>query len=172
MDFDNAVNDAMRMLAADERTLFVGQSVAYDGATMYHSLDGVPVEKRLEMPVIEDFQLGFCLGLSLRGKIPIAIYPRFDFLLLAMNQLVNHLDRFCEMGDFRPKVIVRTRVGPTKPLNAGPQHSNDYTSAFASMLRNVRVVKLERAEEVMPAYERALRSPESSLIVEANVETR
>src|SRR3990167_3770724 len=168
MGFDQAVNEAMLMLAADNRTLFVGQSVVYDGATMYHSINGVPADKRLEMPVIEDFQLGFCLGLSLRGRIPICIYPRFDFLLLAMNQLVLHLDRFCEMGDFQPKVIVRTRVGPTKPLNAGPQHCNDYTNAFALMLRNVSVVKLVRAEEVMPAYERALSAPESSLIIEAN----
>ena len=155
------------MLAADERTLFVGQSVAFDGATMYHSLKGVPMEKRLEFPVVEDMQLGFCIGLSLRGRIPVCIYPRFDFLLLAMNQLVLHLDRFCEMGDFRPKVIVRTRVGPKQPLNAGPQHSGDYTHALYLMLRNVRVMKLTEAADVMPAYHRALYASESTLLIEA-----
>ena len=165
MDFSQAVNQAMLMLAK-EGALFVGQSVAYDGATMYHSLAGVPMEQRLEMPVIEDFQLGFCLGLSLKGHIPISIYPRMDFLLLAMNQLVNHLDRFCEMGDFRPKVIVRTRVGPTKPLNAGPQHTNNYTEAFDLMLRNVDVVELNHADDVMPCYRDALASPYSTLVVE------
>ena len=66
-DFSTAVNAAMLMLAADERTLFVGQSVAFDGATMYHTLKGVPMDKRLEFPVVEDMQLGFCIGLSLRG---------------------------------------------------------------------------------------------------------
>ena len=156
----------MRELAQDDRTLFVGQSVAYDGATMYHSLDGVPQDRRLEMPVIEDFQLGFCIGLSLRGTIPICIYPRFDFLLLAANQLVNHLDRFCEMGDYRPKVIVRTRVGPKRPLNAGPQHTGDYTKAFAMMLRNVIVYELREAEQVAQCYRAALSSEFSSLIVE------
>lgn len=166
VDFDHAINEAMLMLAADERTLFVGQSVAYDGATMYYSLRGVPLDKRLEMPVIEDFQLGFCIGLSLNGHIPICIYPRMDFLLLAMNQLVNHLDRFCEMGDFRPKVIVRTRVGPTKPLNAGPQHTGNYTEALALMLRNVDVVELNHADDVMPCYRDALASPRSTLVVE------
>ena len=166
MGFDQAVNEAMLMLAADNRTLFVGQSVAYDGATMYHSLKGVPADKRLEMPVIEDFQLGFCLGLSLKGRIPVCIYPRMDFLLLAMNQLVNHLDRFCEMGDFRPKVIVRTRVGPTKPLNAGPQHSNNYTAAFRLMLRNVDVVELNHADDVMRCYAGVLASHRSTLVVE------
>ena len=166
MDFDQSVNAAMLALAADERTLFVGQSVAYDGSTMYHSLKGVPAEKRLEMPVIEDFQLGFCLGLSLRGKIPIAIYPRFDFLLLAMNQLVNHLDRFCEMGDFRPKVIVRVRVGPTKPLNAGPQHTGNYTEALDMMLRNIDVVELNHPHDVEQCYLDAVKSKRSTLVVE------
>jgi pyruvate/2-oxoglutarate/acetoin dehydrogenase E1 component len=166
VDFDSAVNAAMRMLAQDSRTLFVGQSVAYDGATMYYSLDGVPQDKRLEMPVIEDFQLGFCIGLSLMGRIPICIYPRFDFLLLAMNQLVLHLDRFCEMGDFRPKVIVRVRVGPQAPLNAGPQHTGNYTRAFAMMLRNVKVVEVNTAQDVERCYRAALARPQSTLVVE------
>ena len=166
VDFKTAVNRAMLMLAEDERTLFVGQSVAYDGATMYQTLEGVPDAKRLEMPVIEDFQLGFCLGMSLKGTIPICIFPRMDFLLLAMNQLVNHLDRFCEMGDFRPKVIVRTRVGPKAPLNAGPQHTGDYTEALRLMLRNIDVVELSRAHEVLPCYAHALVSQRSTLVVE------
>ena len=166
MDFDRAVNEAMLMLAADERTLFVGQSVAYDGATMYHSLNGVPMDKRLEMPVIEDFQLGFCIGLSLIGRVPVCIFPRMDFLLLAMNQLVLHLDRFCEMGDFRPKVIIRTRVGPKKPLDAGPQHTGNYSEAFSLMLRNVQVVELNHADDVLSCYRDALRNPYSTLVVE------
>ena len=166
MDFKQAVNQAMLMLAG-EGALFVGQSVAYDGATMYHTLAGVPQEQRLEMPVIEDFQLGFCLGLSLVRKAPIvSIYPRMDFLLLAMNQLVNHLDRFCKMGDFRPKVIVRTRVGPKQPLNAGPQHTGHYTEAFELMLRNIDVVELNHADDVMQCYSEALASPYSTLVVE------
>ena len=164
--FSTAVNEAMLMLAADARTLFVGQSVAYDGATMYQTLVGVPMAQRLEMPVIEDFQLGFCLGLSLKGRVPVCIYPRMDFLLLAMNQLVSHLDRFCEMGDFRPKVIVRTRVGPTKPLNAGPQHTGNYTEALDLMLRNIDVVELNHADDVMQCYADALNSPYSTLVVE------
>ena len=154
------------MLARDSRTLFVGQSVAYDGATMYYSLNGIAMEQRLEMPVIEDFQLGFCIGLALKGRIPVCIYPRMDFLLLGMNQLVNHLDRIREMSDFRPKVIIRTRVGPRKPLNAGPQHTNDYTSAFELMLRHVEVVKLNYADEVVSCYRDALMNPSSTLVVE------
>ena len=156
----------MLMLAADERTLFVGQSVAYDGAKMHNSLIGVSHLQRLEMPVIEDFQLGFCIGLSLRGYIPICMYPRLDFVMLAMNQLVNHLDRLEEMSDFRPKVIMRTAVGGTKPLNAGPQHTGNYCKALSMMLRNVAVVELNHADDVLPCYRDTLKEACSYLIVE------
>lgn len=162
----HVLNKAMLMLAEDERVVFVGQSVEYPGAAIHASLDGIPQNRRIEMPVVEDFQLGFCIGLSLTGKIPVCIYPRFDFLLLATNQLVNHLDRICEMSDFRPKVIVRTAVGKKTPLDAGPQHTTDYTQAFCSMLRNVRVRKVWDEESGIEAYRKALQEDCSTLVVE------
>jgi len=155
----------MRWLAEDERTVFVGQSVAYDGATIYHSLDGVPREKRIEMPVIEDFQMGYCLGLAITGKIPISIYPRFDFLVLALNQLVNHLDKAPWFG-WDAKVIVRTRVGSKWPLNAGPQHTQNHTAALRSMLTTIGIEEARTPAQVTDAYHRALKSNQSWVIVE------
>ena len=156
---------AMNLIARDDRTIFVGQSVRYDGATIYTTLEGVPEHKRLEMPVIEDFQLGFCIGLSLTGKIPICIYPRMDFVLLAMNQLVNHLDRIELMSGFKPRVIIRTRIGATAPLDAGVQHTGNYCWAFRKMLRVVRVFELSRPEDA-GIYQEAVESGHSWVIAE------
>lgn len=164
-DFSEAIVEAMRMLASDPRTVFVGQSVRYDGAAIYHSLDGVPMEKRLEFPVVENLQLGYCTGLSLTGKIPICIYPRVDFMLLAMDQLVNHLDKLPLYG-WKPKVIIRCRVGQKKPLDAGPQHTQNHTHAFSCMLQNVPVVEVRTPQQVTDAYARALNYPGSTLVVE------
>ena len=155
----------MRWLAEDPRTVFVGQSMRYDGAAIYHSIDGVPMEKRIEMPVIEDFQLGYCIGLSLSGKLPICIFPRMDFMLLCMNQLVNHLDKLTMFG-WRPKVIIRTRVGQKKPLDAGPQHTQNHTRAFQLLLQNVSVIEVGTPQEVKDAYQRAYNAQGASLIVE------
>jgi pyruvate/2-oxoglutarate/acetoin dehydrogenase E1 component len=163
--FKHAVNAAMRRLADDPRTVFVGQSVRYDGAAVYDSLDGVPMEQRIEMPVVEDFQMGFCTGLALMGKLPICIFPRFDFVLLAANQLVNHLDKLPRFG-WHPKVIIRTCVGQKTPLDAGPQHTQNHTYAFSHMLKTVRVHEVRTAEDVERAYDIALAIPYSSLIVE------
>lgn len=163
--FKIAVNLAMRKLAKYENSIFVGQSVAYDGAAIYNSLAGVPREKRLEFPVVENLQLGYCTGLSLCGKLPICIFPRMDFMLLAMDQLVNHLDKMPGFG-WKPKVIIRCRVGERKPLNAGPQHTQNHSDAFHRMLTSVTVREVRIADEVTQAYNQALESKYSSLIVE------
>ena len=157
------------MLAADPRTVFVGQSVRYDGAAIYHSLDGVLMGKRLEFPVCENLQLGYCTGLSLTGKIPVCIFPRMDFMLYAMDQLVNHLDKLPVFG-WQPKVIIRCRVGDKikdgVPMDAGPQHTQNHTAAFKLMLQSVHVWELRTVQDVEKMYPMALTVPYSVLIVE------
>lgn len=153
------------MLARDPRTVFVGQSLCYDGAAIYYSLQGVPMSKREEFPVAENLQLGYCTGLSLTGKIPVCIFPRMDFMLLAMDQLVNHLDKLPMFG-WKPKVIMRCRVGQTTPLDAGPQHTQNYALPFSVMLDSVVVTEICFPEQVYETYTKALVRPGSTLIIE------
>jgi pyruvate/2-oxoglutarate/acetoin dehydrogenase E1 component len=162
--FSQSVNDAMLMLA-EHGAVFVGQSVRYDGAAIYHSLDGVPMEQRIELPVIENFQMGYCTGLAIAGKFPVCIYPRMDFMLLAMDALVNHLDKLPFHG-WNPKIIIRTTVGQKTPLDAGHQHTQNYTRPLQLMLHNVRVDEVRTPHEVESAYQRAVECDGSYLIVE------
>src|SRR5215469_7304678 len=101
VSYHDALCRAMKLLADVPNTVFVGQGMV-GGTSMYSTLIDVPMEKRLEFPVAEDFQMGFCIGLALDGMLPIAIFPRFNFLLLALNQLINHLDRLPLYSDYRP----------------------------------------------------------------------
>jgi pyruvate/2-oxoglutarate/acetoin dehydrogenase E1 component len=163
--FKKAVNEAMLMLADDPRTVFVGQGLVYGGIAMHASLDGVPMDRRIELPVVEDFQMGFCTGLALMGKVPVCMFPRFDFVLLAANQLVNHLDKLPGFG-WHPKVIIRTAVGSTTPLDAGPQHTQDHAGAFRLMLHTISVLTCRTAEDITAAYTRAIQASGSIMIVE------
>lgn len=169
MNYREEIVKAMNMLGEDPRTIFLGQNVVCSGATIVHeTLNGVPAEKKLELPVAEDLQMGMSIGLALEGYIPVSIYPRMDFLVLALNQLVNHLDKIPDMsnGRFQPKVIIRTCVGSTKPLDPGPQHSMDHSFGLEFLLKNVRVIKLTRPEKIFEAYQVALLSPGSTVLVE------
>lgn len=161
-----ACNSAMKMLAQHDKTLFVGQAVKFAGQAMYPSFDGVPEKKRIEMPVAEDFQVGFCTGLALEGFIPVSCFPRWDFLVIAANQLVNHLDKLPMMSAFRPKMIIRTAVGATSPLDPGPQHCQNHSQAFRHMLKTIRVVELRDPKYIVREYERALEEEQSTIMVE------
>jgi pyruvate/2-oxoglutarate/acetoin dehydrogenase E1 component len=88
----------MNYLAKKKDTIFLGQSVKYSGNAIFNTLVGVPNHKKIELPVFEDTQMGMSIGLALQGFVPITCYPRFDFLILAFNQLVNHLDKIRKMS--------------------------------------------------------------------------
>ena len=154
------------MLAEHPKTLFVGQSVAYDGQAAFNSFSGVPMEKRIEMPVAEDFQMGFCIGLALEGYIPVCFFPRIDFMLLAANQLVNHLDKLPLMSGYNPRIIIRTAIGSTEPLNPGPQHTQDHSFHFGIMCKNIDTRRIIHPSAALYEYVMALVSDKSSLVIE------
>tara|TARA_Y100000310_G_scaffold344875_1_gene460181 strand:+ start:1237 stop:1767 length:531 start_codon:yes stop_codon:yes gene_type:complete len=159
---------AMNMLAEDERVIFLGQSVRYPGSIMLGSLEDISDDRKIEMPIAEDMQTGIATGLSLQGFVPVSIYPRWDFALLGINQMINHLDKMSGMslGKLNPKVILRTTVGARYPLHAGPQHTQDHTEALRELCTNIDVFRLDRKGDVFPTYQRALENYRSSLIVE------
>ena len=134
------------------------------------TITDVPQEKRIELPVFEETQLGMSTGLALEGFVPITMYPRFDFIILACNQLVNHLDKIREMskGDMRPRVIIRVSVGSKNPIDAGPQHTQNHINAMRKMLTDVDVVDLQEPEDVFPAFKNAYERSDSrsTLLVE------
>ena len=148
---------SMEYLACDPKTVFLGQAVACAGTAMSNTLKDVSLNQKIELPVDEDMQMGMTNGLALQGKLPVSVFPRWNFFLLATNQLVNHLDKFSEMsnGGYRPKAIIRTSIGSERPLHPGHQHVGDYTDAYRKMLKNVEIIRLEEPEEIFPAYEKA-----------------
>ena len=167
-EYAKEMKKAMFNLGEDKNTIFLGQTVGYKGSPIYGSLENVPMDKRIELPVMEETQMGISIGLALAGYTPISIYPRFDFLTLATNQLVNHLDKAHKLsnGEFNPKVIVRTAIGAKKPLYPGPQHCQDHTEAYRLMLPNMEVVKLEKHTDIVSEYKKALERNKSTLLIE------
>ena len=156
--YKNALTGAMNFLALDKKVVFLGQAVAEQGTAMRGTLEEVPVSKLVELPVDEDFQMGMAIGMALNGLIPVSIFPRWNFLLLATNQIVNHLDKIAELSRMNPppKVIIRTAIGSSHPLNPGPQHTGDFTEAFKVLCPNINVVRLDRLNMIALEYKKAL----------------
>lgn len=159
---------AMAMLAERPNAIFMGQGVGNPGTTMSQTFQLVPHEKTLEFPVAEDLQMGTAIGMALGGWLPICVFPRWNFLICAANQLVNHLDRLplYSDGGYCPKVIIRTAVPSVHPFNPGPQHDDDFTEAFRRMLRTVHIQCLRYPGEIVERYREAMERQGSTLLVE------
>src|SRR3990167_3121955 len=84
--------------------IFLGQNMVAGGTSQYHMIKHLPIEQRSELPVFEDIQMGMATGMTLEGFKICSVYPRMDFLILGINQLINHLDKMEEMSDgqFKP----------------------------------------------------------------------
>lgn len=160
MNYQQSLSAAMELLALDERVVFLGQGVRDAGTFMSTTLQDVPMERRIELPVVEELQLGMSIGMALAGYIPVSVYPRWNFFLLAANQAVNHLDKM------QPHVIVRVGIGSSKPLYPGPQHVGDFTDAFRLMMPNTPIVRLENVESVITEYRAAMQRKGPTILVE------
>ena len=168
MKYKEELTRSMKWLGEKPNTVFTGQAIGMSGHALSNTVVDVSQDKRVELPVFEEMQLGMATGMAMQGWVPITCFPRFDFFILSLNQLVNHLDKMQDMskGDMKPKVIIRVAVGSKVPFSAGPQHTQNHTEAMKKMLTEVEVVELMEPEDIFPTFERAYNSDKSFLIVE------
>ena len=160
----------MDFLGSKKNTIFIGQAVEVPGTAMYNTLKNVPKIKLLELPVAEEMQMGMSLGLAMDGNVPISIFPRWNFLLHGINQLINHIDKFKIMtgNKLKPKIIIRTSIGSQKPLHPQYQHTGDFSSAVKKMCTTIEVIKLNKPDEVFSSYKKAYerKDGKNTIIVE------
>ena len=168
MKYFDELKRSMNYLAKNNKTVFIGQAVEVPGTAMSNTLKDINPNKLIELPVAEEMQMGITLGFALNGNIPVSIFPRWNFLLLAVNQLVNHLDKINVMSNnnFKVKTIVRTSIGSQRPLHPQLQHTGDFTDAIRKMCTTIDIIKLNEPEDIFPAFEKALnRDDERSTIL-------
>jgi pyruvate/2-oxoglutarate/acetoin dehydrogenase E1 component len=87
-------------------------------------------ERVFGTPLSEDAMTGVAIGASLAGLRPIHVHIRMDFLMLAMNQLVNIAAKSHYMygGQVHVPIVVRTVIG--RSWGQGAQHSQALHSFF------------------------------------------
>ncbi len=85
-----------------------------------------------DTPLSEDAMTGVAIGMALAGLRPIHVHIRMDFLLLAMNQLVNVAakSRYMYGGQVCVPLVVRAMIG--KSWGQGAQHSQGLHSCLCT----------------------------------------
>lgn len=87
-------------------------------------------ERVFGTPLSEDAMTGAAIGMALAGLRPVHVHIRMDFLMLAMNQLVNVAakSRYMYGGRVYLPLVVRSMIG--KSWGQGAQHSQGLYSFF------------------------------------------
>ena len=87
-------------------------------------------ERIFGTPLSEEAMTGAAIGIALAGLRPVHVHIRMDFLMLAMNQLVNVAakSRYMYGGQVHVPMVVRCMIG--KSWGQGAQHSQGLYSFF------------------------------------------
>ena len=167
MTYKECIIEATDELAKTPFTIFMGYNVKKGKAN--GTFLNVPDYKLFETPVAENLIIGLATGLSLEGYLPIVYIERFDFILNALDAIVNHLDKIEKLshGEFKPKVIIKTAIGiKNKPLYSCLTHTQDFTEALQNLV-TFPVIKLQASEYyIKNAYEVATLNDRSTIIIE------
>ena len=93
----------------------------------------------IDTPVSELACTGAAVGAGLAGMRPIVVHPRIDFMLYAMDAIVNQAAKWSHMvgGQAHPRVVIRGIVN--RGGEQGAQHSQSLHSWF-SHVPGLRVV--------------------------------
>lgn len=166
MTFKQAIKSQCEEYARDPAVRFIGYNTVY-GSRMYGTLADVAVERCVEMPVAENLMVGMAMGMALEGYKPVVCFERHDFMLLALDALVNQMDKMPGMsgGQFKWPILVRAIVGSREPIDPGPMHRQDYTGPLKTMLRHTPVWTFSTVHGMRWAWERVGKSESGASVV-------
>jgi pyruvate/2-oxoglutarate/acetoin dehydrogenase E1 component len=116
-------------------------------------------------PLSEDAMTGVAVGMALAGLRPIHVHIRMDFLMLAMNQIVNVAAkaRYMYGGRVGVPLVVRSMIG--KSWGQGAQHSQGLYSFFMHV-PGLKVVAPSTPHDAKGCLAAAVRDDDPVLYVE------
>ena len=166
MKYKEALKKSMEMLAQDKDVRFIGYNISY-GSRVYGSLSNIPISRCLETPVAENLMIGLATGMSLEGYKPVLFFERHDFILNALDGIVNHLDKLEVMShnQFTPRAIIRANIGAKGMLYPGLQHIQDFSEVLKKIV-SFPVISLENSEDVLREYEKAKKFDKNIMFIE------
>src|SRR5947199_10475271 len=127
-----AVEEAIFLeMERDERVLFYGQDVAPSDDHKFvqaYGRDRVRVS-----PISETAEIGMAIGLALSGYRPVVELLMAEFMLVAMNQVVNEAPRLRYMSGGRGKVPVVFKAGYGFTAGWAGQHTGSIYNMFVGI---------------------------------------
>jgi pyruvate dehydrogenase E1 component beta subunit len=146
LSYAQAIREAhAQLLETDPRVFVIGQglwSPWYAGASLLNLEQDFGRGRLIDSPVSENAITGAAVGAALAGMRPIVFHPRMDFMLLAVDPIVNQAANWSYLFAGRAGVPLVIRASINRGGEQGAQHSQ----AVQAMFMHVPGLKI-----VMPA---------------------
>ena len=133
--YADAILSATKIMLKKNKDVFVfGQGVddpkGHYGTTLNLHKD-FGEDRCFDTPICEESMTGVGIGAAIAGMSPILVHQRMDFLMLAMNQIVNMASKIHYISDGKlcVPIVVRACIG--RSWGQGAQHSQSLLSTFA-----------------------------------------
>ena len=132
--YSKAIDETFKqMMENDERIIVMGQGVDnpwFVGMSMVGLVEKFGSKRVIDTPVSENGITGIAIGAALAGLRPVVLHPRMDFMLLAMDQIVNHAAKWHYMfgGEVNVPITIRGIINRGKEQAA--QHSQSLQAMF------------------------------------------
>jgi pyruvate dehydrogenase E1 component beta subunit len=169
MTYREAIRLALREeLARDQRVFVMGEEVGVFGGAYKVTaglLDEFGPDRVRDTPISEEGFVGAGIGAAMLGERPVVEIMTLNFLLVAMDQVVNHAAKIGAMfgGEVRCPVIIRTPNGAGNQLTA--QHSQSFEGWFAAT-PGLKVVAPANPADAKGLLKAAIRDDDPVLVVE------
>jgi pyruvate dehydrogenase E1 component beta subunit len=169
MTYREALRLAMREeLARDERVFIMGEEVGlFEGSYKVTAglMDEFGPDRVRDTPISEEGFVGAGVGAAMLGERPIVEIMTINFLLVAMDQVINHAAKVGAMfgGEVRCPLVIRTPNGAGNQLTA--QHSQSFDGWFAST-PGLKVVAPANPADAKGLLKAAVRDEDPVLVIE------
>ncbi|HEY6103446.1 MAG TPA: transketolase C-terminal domain-containing protein [bacterium] len=146
LTYAQAIREAhAQLLATDPRVFLLGQglwSPWYAGTSLKDIDKEFGRDRILDSPVSENATTGAAIGAAMAGMRPIVFHPRMDFMLLAVDPIVNQAANWSYMfgGQVPVPVVIRAAI------NRGGEQAAQHSQALQAMFMHIPGLKV-----VMPS---------------------
>jgi pyruvate dehydrogenase E1 component beta subunit len=158
----------LQEMARDPRVFAYGEGINDPGG-FFGSTEGVAVafgtERCFDVPNSEEALVGMGVGAALLGRRPVMVSLRIEFLLLAMNQIVNHAAKWRAMSGGHARVPLTLRAMIGKGWGQSAQHSGGLYPLFAHV-PGLEVVVPGSFEDAPGLLVSAIRSENPTIVIE------
>lgn len=169
LTYSDTINQTLDyLLATDEKVILIGQGVKspwYVGSTCNGLFSKYGIERVLDTPISENGITGAAVGAAIVGMKPIIVHPRMDFMLYAMDPIINQASNWHYMSGGAANVPVVFWGIINRGGEQAAQHSQSLYSIFAH-IPGLKVITPATPYDVKGMLISAVRDPNPVLFVD------